>query len=133
MFSGIGNLRGDGFGDGGQLAGDEVWPLDVAGGRDVVEVAEGLTFLDATSGDEDGVHIGLAFLEEFFELGGDVEALGRSDGYFSGSRSEVLVLLGGVNPGDDFRSEHADRLRDAASAEHGRRILGPPRTGFGGE
>ena len=133
MFSGIGNLRVEDLGDSGQLAGDEVWPLDVAGGRDVVEVSEGLTFLDATSGDEDGVHISLAFLEEFFELGGDVEALGGSDGNLGRSGSEILVLFRGVDTGDDLWSEHADRFADAASAEHGTRILGPPRTGFGRE
>ena len=97
------------------------------------EISEGLTFLDATGLDKQGVDLFLTILEQGFEFGGDVEALGGSGSNLGDSRLEVLSLLRGVDPGDDLGGEHANRFGDAPSAEHGRRILGPPGTRLGRE
>ena len=89
--------------------------------------------MDSTGLDKQGVDLFLTILEQGFEFGGDVEALGGSGSNLGDSRLEVLGLLRGVDPGDDLRSEHANRFADAPSAEHGGGILGPPRTRLGGE
>ena len=135
MVSAIGHLRGDDLGadDDRQLGEDQVGLSDVLGSESIGEIAEGLTILDATGLDEQGVDIFLTFLEQGFELGGDVEALNGSGCNLGDGRLEVLGLFRGVDPGDNLRSEHANRFADASSAEHGGRIFGPPRSRFGRE
>ena len=135
MVSAIGHLRGDDLGayDDRQLGEDQVGLGDVLGSVSIGEIAEGLTILNATDLDEQGVDLFLAGLEQGFELGGDIKALGGSGGNLGDSRLEVLGLLRGVDAGHNLRSEHTNRFGDAPSAEHCRRILGPPGAGFGGE
>lgn len=135
MISTIGNLRLNDLraDDHGQLGEDQVGLGDVLGGMSIGEIAEGLAILNATGLDEQGVDLFLTILEQGFELGGDVEALGGSGGNLGDGRLEVLGLLRGVDSGDDLRSEHANRFADAPSAEHCRRILGPPRARLGGK
>ena len=135
MVSAIGHLRGDDLGadDDRKLGEDQVGFGDVLGSESIGEIAEGLTILNTTGLDEQGVDLFLTILEQGFELGGDVEALGGSGCDLGDGRLEVLSLFRGVDPGDNFRSEHANRFADAASAEHGGRIFGPPRAGFGRE
>jgi hypothetical protein len=89
--------------------------------------------LDTTSLDEQGVDIFLAGLEQGFELGGDVEALGGSGSNLRDSRLEVLGLFRGVDAGHNLRSEHPNRFGYAPSAEHCGGILGPPRARLGGK
>ncbi len=135
MISTIGNLRLNDLraDDHGQLGEDQVGLCDVLGGMSIGEIAEGLAILNATGLDEQGVDLFLTILEQGFELGGDVEALGGSGGNLGDSRLEVLGLLRGVDAGHNLRSEHANRFGYAPSAEHSRWILGPPGAGFGGE
>ncbi len=135
MVSAIGHLRGDDLGadDDRQLGEDQVGLGNVLGRISIREIAEGLNIRNATGLDEQGVDIFLTILEQGFEFGRDVEALGRSGCNLGDGRLEVLGLFRGVDPGDNLRSEHANRFADAASAEHGGRIFGPPRTGFGRE
>ena len=135
MASAIGHLRGNDLGadDHRQLAEDQVRLGDVLGGDGVIEVAEGLTILDSTGFEQQGVHIFLAILEQGFELCGDVEALGGSRSHFSHCGLEVFGLFRRVDTGDHFRSQHANGFGDASSAEHCTRIFGPPGTRLGGE
>ena len=135
MISTIGNLRGHDLGadDDRQLGEDQVRLGDVLGGVGIRQIAEGLALADAIGLLKDGVDLLLTILEQGFELGRNVEALGRSGSDLGDRGLEVLGLLRGVDASHNFRSEHANRLANAPSAEHGRRILGPPRTGFGGK
>ena len=134
MISTIGNLRGDDLGgdDDGQLGQDEIRLGDVLRGDRIGEIAECLTILNATGLEQESVDLVLAILEQGFELGGDVEALGGNGCDLSDGGLEVLGLLWGVDAGHNLRSEHANRFADTASAEHGGGILGPPRTRLGG-
>ena len=135
MISTIGHLRGNDLGadDDRQLGEDQVGLGDVLRRMSIGEIAEGLAILNATCLNEQGVDLFLAILEQGFELGGDVEALGGSGGNLGDGRLEVLGLLRGVDAGHNLRSEHANRFADAASPEHCGRILGPPRARLGGE
>ena len=129
MISTIGNLRsGDLRGDyHGELAEDEVWLADVLGSDRIGEIAEGLIFLNATGFEEQGVDLLLAVLEQGFEFGGDVEALGGSDCNLGDGGLEILGLLRGVDAGHNLRGEHANRFGYTTSAEHCGGILGPSR------
>ena len=65
MVSAIGYLRGDDLGadDDRQLGEDQVGLGDVLGSESIGEIAEGLTILNATGLDEQGVDLFLTILE----------------------------------------------------------------------
>ena len=135
MISTIGNLRGGDLrgDDDGELGQDEVRLGDVLGSDCIGEIAEGLTILNATGLEQETVDLLLAILEQGFEFGGDVEALGGSYRYLGESGGKLLGLLRCVDAGHNLRGEHANRFGYATSAEHCGRILGPSRPRLGGQ
>ena len=134
MISTIGNLRGgDLRGDyHGELAEDQVRLTDVLGSDRIGEIAEGLTILNATGFEEQGIDLLLAILKQGFELGGDIEALGGSDCNLGDGGLEILGLLRGVDAGHNLWGEHANSFGYTTSSEHGGGILGPSRARLGG-
>ena len=135
MISTIGNLRGGDLrgDDDGELGQDEVRLGDVLGSDRIGEIAEGLTILNATGFEKQGVDLLLAILEQGFEFGGDVEALGGSDRYLGESGSKLLGLFRCVDAGHNLGGEHANRFGYTTSAEHCGWILGPSRPRLGGQ
>jgi len=133
MISTIGNLRSDNLGadDHGELGQDEVRLGDVLRSDRIGKIAEGLTLLNATGLDEESVDLLLAVLEQGFEFGGDVEALGGSYRYLGESGGKLLGLLRCVDAGHNLWGEHANRFADTTSAKHCGRILGPSRPRLG--
>jgi len=134
MISTIGNLRGGDLrgDDDDELAEDEVRLGDVLGCDGIGEIAKGLTILNSTGLEQQGVNLLLAVLEQGLKLGGDIEALGGSDRDLGDGGLEVLGLLRSINAGHNLRSEHANRFGYTTSAEHCGGILGPSRPRLGG-